>query len=121
MMSTPGPWRKMTVRAKILIVFLSLSMVALGIVGYAAFSTMSDMGAYALTSSGQLGDRAVSESTTALEANAEASLLQLATDQADISNVVFLQVDSEMDTLAGYAASVQARSGAVSPRPLYSV
>ncbi len=120
MMSTPGPWRKMTVRAKILIVFLSLSMVALGIVGYAAFSTMSDMGAYALTSSGQLGDRAVSESTTALEANAEASLLQLATDQADISNVVFLQVDSEMDTLAGYAASVQARSGAVSPRPLYS-
>lgn len=68
-----------------------------------------------------LGDRAVSESTTALEANAEASLLQSATDQADISNVVFLQVDSEMDTLAGYAASVQARSGAVSPRPLYSV
>ena len=119
-MSTPGPWRKMTVRAKILIVFLSLSMVALGIVGYAAFSTMSDMGAYALTSSGHLGDRAVSESTTALEANAEASLLQLATDQADISNVVFLQVESEMDTLAGYAASVQARSGAVSPRPLYS-
>jgi len=120
MMSMPHPWRKMTVRAKILVVFLSLSMVALGVVGFAAFSTMSDMGAYALTSSGQLGDRAVSESSTALEANAEASLLRLATDQADISNVVFLQVESEMDTLAGYAASVQARSGPSAPLPLYS-
>ena len=54
-MSASRPWQKMTVRAKILIVFLSLSMVALGVVGYAAFSTMSDMGAYALTSSGQAG------------------------------------------------------------------
>ena len=65
-MSGSRPWQKMTVQAKILIVFLSLSMVALGIVGYAAFSSMSDMGAYALSSSGQLGDRAVSDSTTAL-------------------------------------------------------
>jgi sigma-B regulation protein RsbU (phosphoserine phosphatase) len=110
----------MTVRAKILIVFLSLSMVALGVVGYAAFSTMSDMGTYALTSSGQLGDRAVSESTTALESNAEASLLRLATDQADISDVVFEQVESEMDTLAGYAATLQSRPGASSQYPLYS-
>lgn len=119
-MSASRPLQKMTVRAKILIVFLSLSMVALGVVGYAAFSTMSDMGAYALTSSGQLGDRAVSESTTALESNAEASLLLLATDQADISDVVFEQVESEMDTLAGYAATVQSQTDASSPRPLYS-
>jgi sigma-B regulation protein RsbU (phosphoserine phosphatase) len=119
-MSASRPWQKMTVRAKILIVFLSLSMVALGVVGYAAFSTMSDMGTYALTSSGQLGDRAVSESTTALESNAEASLLRLATDQADISDVVFEQVESEMDTLAGYAATLQSRPGASSQYPLYS-
>jgi sigma-B regulation protein RsbU (phosphoserine phosphatase) len=92
-------------------------MVALGILGYAAFSTMSDMGSYALTSSGQLGDRAVSDSTTALEANAEASLVRLATDQADISNVVFSQVDGEMDTIAGYAATV--RAGPATTRPLY--
>jgi sigma-B regulation protein RsbU (phosphoserine phosphatase) len=108
----------MTVRTKILIVFLSLSMVALGVIGYAAFSTMNNMGASALESSGQLGDQAVSESTTALEANAETSLLQLATDQADISNVVFSQVDGEMDTLAMYATSVRARPPA--PHPLYS-
>ncbi|MEN6395834.1 MAG: SpoIIE family protein phosphatase [Methanoregula sp.] len=119
-MSTPRPWQKMTVQAKILIVFLSLSMVALGVVGYAAFSTMSDMGAYALASSGQLGDRAVSDSTTALEANAGDSLLRLATDQADISNVVFLQVESEMNTLAGYAASARARPNVSDQRPLYS-
>jgi sigma-B regulation protein RsbU (phosphoserine phosphatase) len=97
----------MTVRAKILIGFLSLSMVALGVVGYAAFSSMSDMDVYALTSSGQLGYHVVSESSTALESNAEASILRLATDQADISDVVFEQVESEMDTLVRYAATVQ--------------
>ena len=69
---------------------------------------------------GRLGDRAVSESSTALESNAEVSLLRLATDQADISDVVFEQVESEMNTLAGYAATVQALPGASSPRPLYS-
>ncbi|ABS55161.1 Stage II sporulation E family protein [Methanoregula boonei 6A8] len=116
-MRIPGSWQRISIRTKILIVFLSLSMVALGILGYAAFSTMSDMGSYALTSSGQLGDRAVSDSTTALEANAEASLVRLATDQADISNVVFSQVDGEMDTLAGYAATV--RAGPATTRPLY--
>jgi len=93
-------------------------MVALGIVGYSAFSTMSDMGSYALASSGELGNQAVSESTTALEANAETSLLHLAVDQADISDVVFSQVGGEMDTLAGYAATIQ--PGSVQPRPLYS-
>ena len=117
MMRIPGSWQRISIRTKILIVFLSLSMVALGILGYAAFSTMSDMGSYALTSSGQLGDRAVSDSTTALEANAEASLVRLATDQADISNVVFSQVDGEMDTIAGYAATV--RAGPATTRPLY--
>ncbi|HNX17259.1 MAG TPA: SpoIIE family protein phosphatase [Methanoregula sp.] len=120
MMNRQHPWMKMTVQAKILVVFLSLSMVALGIVGYAAFSTMSDMGAFALASSGQLGDRAVLDSTTALESNAEQSLLRLATDQADISNVVFLQVESEMNTLAGYASALQTQSGPVSSHPLYS-
>ncbi|MDD4137873.1 MAG: SpoIIE family protein phosphatase [Methanoregula sp.] len=95
-------------------------MAALGIVGFAAFSTMSDMGSYALKSSDQLGSRAVSDSTTALEANAESSLLRLATDQADISNVIFEQVNSEMETLAGYAGIVRKRSISPEPRVLYS-
>ena len=111
---------KLTVKAKILIVFLALSMVALGVVGYAAFFTMGDMSSFALSSSGQLGDRAVHDSTTALETNAEASLQRLATDQADISNVVFSQVESEMDTLSGYATAVRARTGGASPATLYS-
>jgi len=98
---------KLNVKTKILIVFLTLSMVALAVVGYAAFFTMGDMSTSALSSSGQLGDRAVHDSTTALETNAESSLTRLATDQADISNVVFSQVESEMDTFAEYAAAVR--------------
>ncbi len=119
-MSGKRAWQRMNVRAKILVVFLSISMVALGIVGFAAFSTMSEMGSYALESSGSLGSRAVSDSTTALESNAESSLLRLATDQADISNVVFEQVGAEMDTLAGYAGTVRQRPVSPSTRTLYS-
>jgi phosphoserine phosphatase RsbU/P len=119
-MSGKRVWQRMNVRAKILLVFLSISMVALGIVGLAAFTTMSDMGSYALSSSSQLGTRAVSDSTTALEANAESSLLRLATDQADISNVVFEQVASEMDTLAGYADTIRQRPITPATRTLYS-
>jgi len=113
-------WHRMTVRAKILAVFLSISMAALGVVGFAALSTMSEMGSYALDSSGQLGSRAVSDSTAALEANAESSLLRLATDQADISNVVFEQVGSEMETLAGYADTVRRRPASSATPALYS-
>jgi sigma-B regulation protein RsbU (phosphoserine phosphatase) len=113
-------WQRLNVRAKILLVFLSISMVALGIVGFAAISTMSEMGSYALKSSGSLGVRAVSDSTTALEENAESSLLRLATDQADISNVIFEQVNSEMETLAGYADTVRQRPVSPGTRVLYS-
>ncbi|MFA5332253.1 MAG: SpoIIE family protein phosphatase [Methanoregula sp.] len=119
-MKHPRAWKRLNVRAKILLVFLSISMAALGIVGFAAFSTMSNMGSYALTSSSDLGTRAVSDSTTALEANAESSLLRLATDQADISNVIFEQVSSEMETLAGYADTVRQRPVSSETRTLYS-
>jgi len=119
-MKSPRPWQRLTVRAKILLVLLSISMAALGIVGFMAFSTMSDMGIYAQNSSDQLGTRAVSDSTSALEANAESSLLRLAMDQADISNVVFLQVSSEMDTLAGFVRAVQERPASPATREIYS-
>ena len=120
MMNRPRAWQRLNVKAKILLVFLSISMAALAIVGYAAFSTMGTMGSYALTSSSDLGTRAVSDSTTALEANAESSLLRLATDQADISNVIFEQVRSEMETLAGYADTVRQRPVSLGTRVLYS-
>ncbi|MDD1702990.1 MAG: SpoIIE family protein phosphatase [Methanoregula sp.] len=95
-------------------------MVSLSIVGYSAFQTMGDMGSYALTSSGELGDRAVSDSSNALEANAESSLLRLATDQADISNVVFEHVENEMNTLAGYASPVRVQAVTATARTQYS-
>ena len=47
-------------------------------------------------------------------------MLRLATDQADISNVVFEQVGSEMDTLAGYAETVRRRPVLLTARPLFS-
>ncbi|MCX6689001.1 MAG: SpoIIE family protein phosphatase [Methanoregula sp.] len=109
MMSSARARTRIPVMVKLLIVFLSISIVALGITGLAAFSAMGDMGAFAQKTSGQLGDRAVADSTAALEENAAASLLSLATDQADISNVVFERVGAEMDTLAGYAVAVRNR------------
>jgi sigma-B regulation protein RsbU (phosphoserine phosphatase) len=119
-MKCPHVWQRMPVRAKILIVLLSLSMAALCIAGILAFSTMGEMGSYALDSSSSLGDRAVADSTTALAGNAESSLLRLARDQADISNVVFEQVAADMNTLAAYAETVQGRPAGEPARLLYS-
>ena len=108
-MSDARATARIPVMVKLLIVFLSISIVALGITGFAAFSAMGDMGAFAQSASGQLGDRAVADSTSALEENAAESLLSLAIDQADISNVVFEQVGAAMDTLSGYAVAVRNR------------
>ncbi|MGA2919363.1 SpoIIE family protein phosphatase [Methanoregula sp.] len=88
------------VRVKILIIFLSLAIVALLITGYVAFFSISDVGKSAETSSLSLGQEAVDETTTALQASAEEHLVRIASDQAEVTNVLFENTDSEMEILA---------------------
>ena len=91
---------RFNVRAKILLLFLSLSVIALLVTGYVAFFTISDVGRSAETSSLGLGQEAVDETTTALQVSAEEHLVRIASDQAEVTNVLFEDTDSEMEILA---------------------
>ncbi len=104
-----------SVRTKIFLVFLGLSVAALLLTGFLAFAQMDDVSSFALEQSIALGDRAV-ESTAALEDSAEESLLTLAQDQASISTILFEQVSGEIDIVAQYAAEIMANPDIVRDR-----
>ena len=99
-------WSRFGMTAKILIVFLALSMVSLAIIGSIAFVTIIGVGDYALESSTSLGKSAVNDSSKALENQAEEYLLRLAKDQADISNTLFEKVDAETSIMAKFASTL---------------
>jgi sigma-B regulation protein RsbU (phosphoserine phosphatase) len=106
-MSLIKPTRiRLGVTTKIFVVFLTLSMVSLILISYTAFTTLNNVGSFAVGRSISLGERAVDDSTKALEANAKEQLQTMAKDQADISNVAFEKVEGEMKIMASYAASV---------------
>src|SRR5271157_3966987 len=91
---------RLNVRAKILIIFLALAVIALLITGYVALFSISDVGKSAENSSLSLGQGAVDDSTIALQTSAEDHLIRIASDQAEVTNVLFENTDSEMDILA---------------------
>ncbi|MCM2465514.1 SpoIIE family protein phosphatase [Methanoculleus oceani] len=110
---------RISVRTKFLLVFLGLSTAALLFAGTLAFVQMDDVSWYALERSTDLGNRAINDSTTALERNAEESLLRLAQDQAYISNIVFEQVSGDLEVMGRYAATVMENPSMVRPRYFY--
>ena len=98
---------KLNVRIKIILIFLFLSLLSLSIVGCVAFFTISDIGMYAEQSSSALGGAAVKDSTVALQQAAESNLMRIASDQAEITNVIFDDTEGEMEILAAQAVSLQ--------------
>ncbi|AGB02990.1 SpoIIE family protein phosphatase [Methanoregula formicica] len=102
-----------SVRTKILLAFLALSLGALLITAFIAFVQMEDTGQYAITSSISLGNRASADSTAALERDAQASLLRLAKDQAYISNIIIEQVGDDLNIMAYYAGEIHKNPGMV--------
>ncbi len=103
-MPFPIPARyRLNVRAKILIIFLALSLISLLITGYVAYFTISSVGRSAETSSLSLGQEAVDETSSALRHSGEENLLQIATGEAAVTSVLFEDTDSEMDILAAGA------------------
>ncbi|MGC9436030.1 MAG: SpoIIE family protein phosphatase [Methanomicrobiales archaeon] len=93
----------MGVGARIILILLCVSLGALTISAVFAFASMDELGSYAVESSRSLGMQAVEDSSSALQDAAEESLIQLAVDQAAISNQIFDQVRAEIDTMAIYA------------------
>jgi sigma-B regulation protein RsbU (phosphoserine phosphatase) len=111
---------KLNVRTKILIIFLALSLISLFITGFVAFITISDVGWYAGQSSSTLGRQAVNDSTVALEQAAEGNMLRIASDQAEITNVLFKDTAAEMGILAAQATTLLNNSGVTPRTPSYT-
>lgn len=109
----------MSVKTKILLIFLMLSVSALLVTGILAFVQIGEVSRYAVESSSSLGDRAVEDSTAALERDARESLLRLARDQAYISNIIFDRVSGEIEMMTGYAQKIQEDPSRIRPRHFY--
>jgi sigma-B regulation protein RsbU (phosphoserine phosphatase) len=114
-----GSPRRISVRTKILLVFLGLSVSALIVAGLLASVQLKDVSTYALDRSTDLGNRAMEDSSAALEQSTKTSLLRLARDQASISNVIFERVSDEIDMTAAYAGRVMENPGMVRGRRFY--
>ena len=112
-------WTRLNVTAKILVVFLALSIVSMVITGSIALITLSGVGDYAMESGISLGNRAVNDSTTALENDAEEYLLRTATDQAAISNTLFERVEAETSIMTQFAAALLCDPSAYTRKPVY--
>ena len=89
----------LTIRVKILILFLALSLVALALTGYFAFSAITNVGSYAQGSSEALGKGVVNDSSTALLSLGEAYLVRISADQANFTDALFEDTDAEMEIL----------------------
>ncbi|OPY37520.1 MAG: osmolarity sensor protein [Methanoregula sp. PtaU1.Bin051] len=115
----PGSSRRMSVRTKMLLIFLALSVSALIIAGLLASVQMSDVSTFALARSTDLGNRAMEDSSRALTESTQASLLRLAGDQAYISNVIFERVADEIDMTTAYAGRIMEKPEMVRDRQFY--
>ncbi|WP_321507392.1 SpoIIE family protein phosphatase [uncultured Methanoregula sp.] len=107
-----------SVLSKILLVFLVLSILSLVVSGIVAYATISGIGFSAERDSIALGNQAVNDATGALEQAAEKNLVQLAFDEAEITNVLFEDTITEMEILAAQAKTVGQNSPLItSTRP----
>lgn len=98
---------RLNVRAKILILFLCLSIISLLVAGFVALFNITSVGNLAEKSSLSLGREAVNDSSAALMQSAEQSLLHTASDQAAVTDIVFSETEAELDILATHAAELQ--------------
>lgn len=101
------------VRTKILILVLTLALASLLITGFFAFSAINNIGKFSQASSQNLGKEAITNSSSALQKMGEEYLLRVATDQAEITDVLFKDTNSEMEILAANAATILNNSPAI--------
>ena len=98
----------LTIRVKILILFLALSLITLALTGYFAFSAITNVGSYAQGSSEALGKGVVNDSSTALLSLGEAYLVRISADQANFTDALFEDTDAEMEIFDAQTADSSA-------------
>jgi len=97
---------KLKITGKILLSLCGLSLASLTVFGIIAVKEVENLGAYALRSNDSLGDEAVSDSRRALMNLAEQNLLQIAQDQAALSNALLEKVENEINILTHQATLI---------------
>ncbi len=107
------------VAGKLLLIMVLLTSLIFIIIGGISWIVMGNLGTYATQSSLALGEQAIGESTTALEEDAEIYLLRLAKDQAEITDMVFERIISEMNVLNDYG-KVMIKENNVTPVTWYT-
>jgi two-component system, NarL family, sensor histidine kinase DegS len=75
-------WSEWSIASKILVLFLGLSIISMGIIGYVTNVKIRDLGNYAIKSSSSLGQRAITDSTNHLNQLGEAIIRQKSQDVA---------------------------------------
>ena len=111
---------KLNITGKILICLCGLSLASLVVFGLIAVKHIQDLGSYALESSNSLGEEAVSDSRQALMNLAEQNLLQIAQDQAALSNALLEKVENEINILARQAELIWNNRNVSEKRKSYS-
>ena len=96
---------KFTITTKILLALLGLSLISLVIVGYSFLRGLINLGNISEQTSITLGDKAVTDSKEALQAQAEMHLIKLAKNQAALSNALLEKVESEVNAMVKFASS----------------
>ncbi|UCH89592.1 MAG: SpoIIE family protein phosphatase [Thermoplasmata archaeon] len=115
-----GKSKHFTIRSKILVSFLILSLIALPIFGFIALWNINEMGDYSSDRNKDLGEQAVDDSTTALEQQAEKHLMDMAAAQAEVSNTLFEKVEAEANIMSDFAYNLMYNSSMTSYRYSYS-
>ncbi|MFZ0006423.1 MAG: SpoIIE family protein phosphatase [Methanoregula sp.] len=113
------PRIKFTIRVKILILFLVLSLAALAVTGYFAFSSINNVGDYAKNSSEVLGEGVANNSSVTLLFLGESYLVRTTADQANLTDALFQDTDSEIEILAAQTAELQRNPPVQSSLPTY--
>jgi sigma-B regulation protein RsbU (phosphoserine phosphatase) len=111
---------RFSVRTKILLLFLALSITTLIVFGFLALTQMENASIYAVDLSNDLGNKASNDSAVALETDAQTSLLTLAKDQAYISNILFERVRGDIAIMAYYAREIKEHPEMVKEQHLYT-
>ncbi len=111
---------KLKISSKIFIALFGLALISLIIFGYIAFDDMEKLGRYTLARSMSLGESAVSDSIAALREQAEEYLIQVAKDQAAISNALLEKVAAEVMIMVEYATNLWSKPERCLPGESYS-
>ena len=91
--------KKRSIKVKILIVMLFLTVITFGLAAVLALGNINSLGHFTLKSCNKLGNDALGDSETALLKHAREELLSLAIGQAKIANIQLDRIEDELNML----------------------